>query len=184
MLTAAAALGLMWSEAEEPSTAPIVAEPVQQKAEAGIGRQKVYTVRGAKLANSDKQVTNPFRVEHLTEAQEREQGLVGNSRGKPGIIGTDPTKAINSEAQRASAGKEESAKQGGDHVEENVSPAESIKLVGVMCSNDRSMAIISVDGRQFSMAVGEQTEGVELLSLDSNSAVVRDACGLVHNLNL
>lgn len=177
-------MGLMWAETEEPSTGPIVSEPVQQKAEAGIGGQKVYTVRGAKLANSDEQVTNPFRVEHLTEAQEREQGLVGNSRGKPGIIGTDPTKAINSEVQRASAGKEESAKQGREHVVENVSPAESMKLIGVMCSNDRSMAIIGVGGRQFSMAVGEQVEGVELLALDSNSAVVRDACGLIHNLNL
>lgn len=182
-------MGLMWPEEGEPAAEAIYMEPAQQEAvtdvQAGAQPKKsVVTIRGAKLANSDKNPANPFSVEHLTEAQERERGLLGADRGK-GIIGTDPTKAVNSGAAgEASAGKKKSSGSGGEHVVEDVSPVENIKLIGVLGSEDRSVAIIGVGNNQVSLAVGEQDGGVELLSLSGETASVKDSCGKIHNLNL
>lgn len=184
-LLVAASIGVLLPDFDdEPAVA--FTEPVHQEmAEDETPQKKVVPIRGAKLANSDKNPANPFSVEHLTEAQERERGLLNEGRGKSGIIGTDPTKANNSEAiGKASAGKKNSSGQGREQVVDDVSPAENIKLIGVLVSDDKGMAIIGVGNKQVSLAVGEEDGGVVLLSMDGNSAVVKDSCGQIHNLYL
>lgn len=194
ILSVLAAGMFLWSIPDDvPAVEAVPSDDDLQKiAEQGKDRQKtvakkenpVLVVRGAKLAASDKNPTNPFSMEHLTEAQEKERGIGAENRGKSGLAGKGPVKANNSEAvKEVSAGKEHVQRSEGNVVE-NASSADNVKLVGILQTGDSSIAIISSNGRQISLAVGEEDNGVTLQSIAHDSVQVRFSSGQIINLKM
>lgn len=194
ILSVLAAGIFLWSIPDDvPAVEAVPSDDGLQKiAEQGKDRQKtvakkenpVLVVRGAKLAASDKNPTNPFSMEHLTEAQEKERGIGAKVRDKPGLAGKGPVKANNSEAMKdVSAGKEHVQRSEGNVVE-NASSADNVKLVGILQTGDSSIAIISSNGRQISLAVGEEDNGVTLQSIAHDSVQVRFSSGQIINLKM
>lgn len=121
-------------------------------------------VRGMKSANSDKgkAVLNPFSPDHSS-----------------GTVQKDAVSANYSGAgKKASAGKANMSQQTEEKAVDSVSAADErkVRLIGILLG-DKSIAVIDVNNKQISLTTGEEQAGVQLLSVNSDSAVVKTSAG-------
>lgn len=166
VLVLTAAWGLMpdeFSQAEElrlemdGAVSEVASDAVQKE-------NPTLVVRGMRDANSDKgkAVLNPFSPDHSS-----------------GTVQKDAVSADYSEAgKKASAGKANMSQQVREKAVDGVSAADErkVRLIGILLG-DKSVAVIDVNNKQVSLTIGEEQAGVQLLSVDSDSALVKTSAG-------
>ena len=150
---AAGAYGILYGQ-------PVPLEPVAVRSNLPAAQApsvKHLSIRGAGGADGKTEIRNPFSRLHEKKEMKASSPVVNH---------------VSQQAEKVPPGLQDKVVQAA----EPFVPQE-LHLTGIVTGKEKSMALFSCQGEEFSLSPGEEKQGIHLLSVAGDEVVVRDVYG-------